>query len=254
MNDVWQAPKHDGAPPVTGFDGGSTDPMDVPRAVFGDLKEHLFGYLLVSLSYLGFVTVYAVAVVAAAAMLVLPGALTEDDTLAGIGLALGMIVYVGGIFALAFVGVPPLMASTMRAIDRHRTGGPSVGVFDLFTAMRPNLGRVIGFYLLQNLLIIVGMLFFYIPGLIAAALCSFAFPIVVFEDVGPSEALSLAFNHMRERGSWHVMVWLLLLVTVIVCELTVVGLLVVWPVMMAWQVFAYRLAFGEAGASGRPLR
>jgi uncharacterized membrane protein len=109
-------------------------------------------------------------------------------------------------------------------------------------------GPVVRLYVLTQLLAMVGMLFFYIPGLIVLAVGLLAFPIAVFEDVGAREALQLAWAHARRHGSWHVGIWVIMLGLFIALELTVVGVFFLWPLMVCYQLVAYEKAFGAEGA------
>lgn len=92
------------------------------------------------------------------------------------------------------------------------------------------------------------MLLLYIPGIIAMIVGTFAFPIAVFEGVSATEAMSLAWAHVRKNAGWHVGVWLILFVLLVAAELTVVGLIFIWPLLIAYQLVAYEKAFGSAGA------
>ncbi len=98
----------------------------------------------------------------------------------------------------------------------------------------------------------VGVLFFYLPGLVAMALVSFSMPMVVLDGVGPVEALKRGWAHMREHASWHIPVWLILIVGMVAVQFTLVGIFFLYPLMMAYQLAAYRIAFGDT-MSDRPL-
>ncbi len=248
-DDVWKSPSTDTAP-ADPLAGGSDDPMDVPRAVWADLSSHPGPYLLANVGYMFVAMAFTTVLIAVMAGSIAPGIVMEDDTVLTIGMVVGFAVYFLGIFGLAFVLVPLWNASMMRALDAQRRGDRTIGFTSSFNDVGRRAGSVIGTYALTQLLAIVGMFFFYVPGLMAMAIGSFALPIAVFEEVGPIQAWQLAWSHAKDHAAWHIGVFVLLFVSVIVLEITIVGLFFLWPLMCAWQLYAYRSAFGEKGALG----
>ncbi len=252
-DDVWKSPVTDAAPPAEAFPtegpgAVSDDPMDVPRAVWADLTANPVPYLLANVGYLAGAMVVTTALLALIGIAAIPGIATEDETMLMVGLAAGMGVYMLGIFALAFLAVPLWTASMMRALDRQRQGLRTIGFASSFTDMKHRAGPVIGTYAITQALTFVGLFFFYVPGLMAAAIGTFALPIAVFEDVGPVEAWKRAWDHAKNHAGWHIAVFALLFVAILVLQLTLVGIIIIWPLVCAWQLYAYRLAFGPEGS------
>lgn len=250
-DDVWKSPEADAAPPAESTAtplGGSDDPTEVPKAVWADFTSHPVPYILANLGYMGIATVFTFALLAIMGIGVAPGIVTEDETILLVGLAAGFSVYMLGIFFLAFIAVPLWSASMLRGLDRQRRGECTIGFASSFNDMKPRAAGVIGTYALTQALVFVGIFLFYIPGLIAMAVGTFALPIAVFEDVGPMEAWKRAWHHASNHAAWHIGVFALLFMALIALELTLVGLLFIWPLMCAWQLYAYRLAFGEEGS------
>lgn len=254
-DDVWKSPESEAAPAVPAVSstpafGGSDDPTDVPKAIMEDMKAHVGPYLMANFGYMGFVMAFVTAIVALVLLCMLPGFLMDDETVILIGAVAGFCVYTLLLLGFAFVGAPLMTASMLRGLDAQRRGEGTIGLLSSVNALRPKAGAVIGVYALTQLLVFAGILVLYIPGLIAAAIGSFAMPIVVFEDVGAIDALKLAWKHAKSHGSWHVGVWMLLFMAIIVLEISIVGLFFLFPVLCAWQLYAYRLAYGDAGALG----
>jgi len=248
MSDPWQSPASD-APAVVdpGFEGPgdeSTDPMDVPRAVWADLTAHPGGYVASGLGYFAFTMLVVVVIIGMLGLAIAPGIALEDETLLVVGAVVGGLAYAGGILLLVLLVVPAQMASMMRVIDGAQRGEARLGLSSLFSHARADLGKVALFYFVNQFLVTLGALFFYVPGLVAAAVGAFAFPMVALEGASVGDAYRRAWGHFRDHLGWHVGVWALALVAFIVLEITLVGLLVAMPVMCAWQVFAYRAAHG----------
>ncbi len=221
------------------------DPMAVATAVGEDLKENWLGFGLMGLGFLA--AIVALVVLALLAFLApVPGIAMEDDTLTAVGAAVAFVVYMGLLFGFTLFVQPLLTASMIRAYDAHLRDGQPLGFSAPFRHMRPRAGRVIGLYLVGQLLTMVGMLLLYVPGIVAAVLYTFAMPIVVLEDATVSEALSRAWAHMRDNAMWHLGVWATLFAAVLVAEITVVGWVLIVPLMVAWQVHAHHIAFPEA--------
>lgn len=252
MDDVWKAPVADDEPAVV--PGGPVapvelgDPVAVARETFAELKEHPGGFLMAGLGYLAATMVLIVVAVGGLGLGMAPGIALEDENLLAIGGIFGFAIYMGSIFGFAFIGYPLMSASLLREIDAQRGGGDTIGFSSSFSRLRERAVQIVLYYLMSQAVVLVGMLFLYVPGLIAAAVSAFAMPIVVFEDVGAMRALQLGFTHFRRHAAWHIGVWAILLAGVIALEFTIVGVLVIWPVMIAYQLIAYRMAFGSAGA------
>lgn len=224
-------------------DGASPDPLGVARATVADLAAHPMGHLGAGIAYL-LVTLVLIAVAGGALGIgMLPGLLAGSDLLLFVGGALGGVVYTGLIVGFTFVVFPLQLASLQRALHAQARGEGALGFRSLFDTMTTDAGRVLGFYLAYQLATLVGMLFFYVPGLIVAALGALVMPIIVLEPhTTLSEATGRVLDHVRLHPAWHVATWVLLLVAIVVLELSLVGLLVALPVVAAWQVHAYRLS------------
>lgn len=248
MSTPWNPPDGE-APPDAVLPAAlkGTSPTDVARHVFDDFMAHLAGYFLAGTSYV--LVVLGGIFVAVVVMLlgVVPGVVTEDETVAFVGSSIGFVLYMAIVFFLGFVAFPAMIASLLRGLDKQQRGLGTLGFSSPFNDLSGS-GRAIAFYLLSQVLVLVGVVFCYLPGLVVATLSSFALPIVVLEGASPTEALGLGWRHMRSDPGWHLAVWLLMVVALLALELTLIGALALVPAMAAWQLFAYRAAFGPDGA------
>lgn len=226
----------------------SSDFTVVARAVFADLKDHVVGYALAGASYLAATTALVVLAIGLLGLCMAPGIVKEDETLLVVGGLVGMIPYIGLIFAFALIGFPLMSASLLRALEAQRSGDGAIGFGSLYSGNGDRTWPIVWFYLMSQALILVGALFLYVPGMIAFAVTTFAFPIVVLEEVSPVQALQLGWDHVRRNAAWHLGVWLLLIPAFLALELTVIGLMFIFPVLVAYQLYAYRAAFGAQGA------
>ncbi len=225
-----------------------SDMTIVAREVFADLKSNVVGYALAGTAYLVATTLLVVVAIGLMGLCIAPGLVKQDETLIVIGAVVGMIPYMGLIFAFVWIGFPLMSASLLRALHAQRTGGDAIGFGSLFAGSGDRTWPIVLFYILSQMLIMVGGVFFYIPGLIAFAVTTFAFPIVVFEDATPVQALQLGWDHVRRNAAWHAGVWILLVPLFVALEITVIGLLFAFPLLAAYQLIAYRTAFGPNGA------
>jgi hypothetical protein len=224
------------------------DMTAVLRGVIADLTAHPAAYLMAGVGYLASALVLVTLAVGLLGICMAPGIVKEDEDLLVIGGLVGMIPYLGLIFAFAFIAFPLMSASLRRALDAQRSGGEPIGFFSLFSGSGERTWPIVTFYVMSQVLVMVGMLMLYVPGIIAMVVTTFALPIVVLEDVAPVDALKIAWEHVRRNAAWHVGVWLLLIPAFIALELTIVGLLFIFPLLIAYQLVAYREAFGDKGA------
>lgn len=251
MDNPWKGPTQEGDltpnPTLKGPD--VTDPVAVARETLRDLMDHPVGYLLAGLTYFAAVFGLIIASMLALGVCMAPGLALEDETLITIGGIIGGLIYTTLIIAFTLVGYPLMTASLMLNLRDQRSGGAQIGISSTFNRMTERMGPAIRMYLLTQLLVLVGMVFLYIPGLIAMVVCTFAFPIVIFEDVSATEALKLSWAHIQKNAGWHVAVVFVAIALFIVIELTVVGIFVLWPLMACYQLVAYEKAFGSGGAA-----
>ncbi|MCB9685458.1 MAG: hypothetical protein H6735_10495 [Alphaproteobacteria bacterium] len=248
LDDAWKPPESViGAEDLAGAvgawpsDPAATDPLAVARVCWEELVSAPVGYALAGLSYLVVVLVVIAVAVGALGLGVAPGLALDDETILIVGGMAGMLVYTGAILIVSFVGYPLMTASLMRAVDAHRAGGPAPGFTSAFSTLTQDAGRIIAFYALSQLLVLVGMLFLYLPGFVALAVVTYALPMVVMERIGAAEAVSRSFDHLRRHPVWHLMVWGVLFAMLLVGELTVVGLLFLWPLIAIYQLAAWRV-------------
>ncbi len=227
---------------------GTDDPFGVAKVVIEDVKANPVGYFLAGLGYFAFVMMAVVVILGALFLSMLPGLVTENEGLLVGGGIIGMAIYVAGILGLSF-GIAPLqMASMIRALDAQMRGEGAIGFMSLVDTMRKDAVRIILFYLFYQTTVLVGVIFLYVPGIVAAVLGSFVMPILCLEeDVGIMDAYSRGWEHLKANIGWHFGVWLSMFVALIFLEITLVGLFVLMPVMCAWQVAAYRMALAPEG-------
>ena len=246
MSDVWAGT--DAAKAVSNLELEGVDltggPMDVPTSVWHDFKNHIMGYVMAGLGYF-VVTMVVIFVAISAILLGLPGVILENEALMLAGTLAGFSIYTVILLLFAFIAFPLMNASLIRTLDMQRRGEHEIGVLSLFSHARQDAGKVIIFYLMSQTIVLIGFLMLYIPGFIAALVVTFSMPILVLEDIDPVGAVVKGFEHVKDNAAWHIAVWLMLFATLIIAELTIVGLFVILPVMAAWQVHSYRLAFPD---------
>ena len=250
-DDLWKAPGAE--PSKTGaaavHAAGSGAATDVLQRVINDVRMHPGGYFAAGFAYFAVAIALIVVVVGVLMVGMAPGLLLEDETLLAIGGGLGFLGYMGGIFGFSFVVYPLMTAAMIRGLHEQDQNGTPIGFGTPFRGLSNRAGAVIGFYLLTQTLVLVGILFFYIPGIIIALISLLAMPILVIEGVSPTEALQRAFKHFTANIGWHLMLALILFACLIALELTIVGLFIMFPVLVAFQYHGYRVAFPQGGGS-----
>jgi uncharacterized membrane protein len=144
--------------------------------------------------------------------------------------------------AVSFLVSLGLTSFSLRAHDNIET----VTVGDLWNPAP--IWRFLGAELLAALIIIVGFIFFLIPGVIASLGLSFAPYLVVDRGMRPVESLKESW-HITKGNKWRLFLLGLALLGLNLLGLIalVVGLLVTVPITMLSVVHAYRLLQAQAG-------
>lgn len=246
MSDAWKAPDESAAATAAGkldlATGPKTrNPMDVPTKMFEAFKANIAGWFLAGFAQFGAILAVVFVAVAAMGLGVIPGVVMEDETLLMVGALVGMLVYIVAIFTFSLLVAPLMSAAMIRGLDAERRGEGNIGLTTPFAGITTDAGRVVIFNLIGQAMILCGMLMLYVPGLVAAAVVTFALPIVVLEpETSPMEALGRSWKAITNDPVWHLAQVAVLFAAVIVAELTVVGIFVMMPLLAAHQVYAYR--------------
>ncbi len=243
MTDPWRPPGHE---EHTKIEGGG--PMEVGQLVWADLSSNPVGHFAAGFAYFAAVMLLVLIAVAALGIGLAPGIVMEDETLLVVGGIFGMTVYTVSILLFSFVGFPIMTASLLRNLEDQRLGEGAIGLMSLFDRTSPEGLRIAGFYMLSQLIILVGVLMLYLPGFVAMALTTVAMPIVVLEGATMKEALNKAWAHMAKEPVFHLGTWGLFIGVVFALYFTIIGLLLIFPLMVLWQYYTYKVAFGEEGA------
>jgi len=249
-DDTWKAPQGDDAARSRGSArpaGNLSDPLDVARRFFADVGDNVGGYIGLTVVQLVVLFLAIGVFVVLGGLAFLPGIMLESELLTFLGLGAFILLCV----PMLTVPSALMTASMLRGLDAQERGGPKIGAMTSLTGITQDAGRILAFYLLYSVMAIVGMMMCYLPGLVASTVGMFAMPMVVLEGAGAFEAMGRSWRHTRENVEWHVPVWIVLYVLIVVTQFTVVGLLAWFPLIVGYQYFAYRVAFGDSG-SGAP--
>lgn len=107
--------------------------------------------------------------------------------------------------------------------------------------------------LLVGVMIVLGLIFFIVPGLVLATMYLFVFYPIAERGLGPIKAMSL--SALITRGNrWRLFLFLLLLllVNIVGALALLVGLLVAGPVSALASAHAYRFLLARSEAATRP--
>jgi|tagenome__1003787_1003787.scaffolds.fasta_scaffold20959052_4 hypothetical protein len=108
---------------------------------------------------------------------------------------------IGGV--LSIIGSFLLQGVVVEAVRDIQDGRRDLSLGDLFRSVSPVLGMLIGAGILAALGIIVGLIFFIVPGLLLLTWWSLTSPVVVIERPGVTAALGRSRAMVRGNG-WRV--------------------------------------------------
>ncbi|MCX7599016.1 MAG: hypothetical protein N2512_09145 [Armatimonadetes bacterium] len=131
----------------------------------------------------------------------------------GKGMAAGAIGGALLIAAVGAIGVALVYAALAVAVSRYYLGRP-VTVGDAYACVVPRLGPLLATWFLVFLAVAVGTLLCVIPGIYLGVVFAFAWPLVVLENRGPSDAMSR--SQQLVSGYWGRVFLTMLLLSLIV--------------------------------------
>lgn len=244
--------------------GAHPEPMDIFQDTWKEFSDDLGPYILAGLGQL----VVTIPVMMVLFFVVYFGVLT---TLFG-GIFLGAIAGAvtseavgpeagGAVFALSYAGsivlmfvvilglsmlvgaiMAPLNASMVRRVAEHQRGGRKLDFTAPFSDAGENLMGVILGSLLVGGIVLVGFLFCYLPGIIAAFMLIYAGTLVALKGLPPLAAVRASYQNFMEFPQFHLVFSLLYLG----CGLLASYVPIVGPMfVMAAHVRAHRTLFGD---------
>jgi hypothetical protein len=245
MSDVW-TPGSTSEPAEP-----AATPLQLVSTLIDMVKNHFTAYLIGGLGFLLAILGCVIVLILPIGIGVLPGAITNDDDLTSLGLTIGFLVYGVGIAVLAFFVAPLLNASLMRAVWKQVEGEGDLSFGSAFSTMRDRMGPVLVLNVLTMVVVMIGLLMCYLPGLFAAMVLGLAIPMVAIHDVPPADAIRLTLSKAQQHFSWHVIYGLLsLAIALIVQYIPIIGMMLAYPVLFTYQVLAYRALWGAKGPPG----
>jgi uncharacterized membrane protein len=245
MSDVWSAGK-DGSPAALPATGTPPAVGDLFKQLTDDVQAHFMSYLTAGFGYFAGLFGLVMLLLVLSFSGAIPGIVMQDETVATIGFDLTLlVVYFPGIMVVTLVLVPLMNASLMRALQTQLDGdGMPMGMNAAYSTLRQDMGSVILAQLLLSLVVSIGLLFCYIPGIVLAVALGWAIPLVVLRRVAPVDALKASWAVFSANAAWHVVFVLVTIAIALVCELIpIVGIMVLYPVVFMFQLLAFRALF-----------
>lgn len=126
------------------------------------------------------------------------------------GAALGGALVIAAVMA---VGMALVYAALAVAVSRHYLGETTT-VADAYQHVMPRVGALLGTWLLVFLAVAIGVMLCVIPGIYLAVVLAFAWPLVVLENRGPTDAMSRSSQLVS--GYWGRVFLTMLLLSLIV--------------------------------------
>jgi hypothetical protein len=246
--DVW-APGADEAAGVEEAAGKLPDVVKVLTDLLGDLQAHVAGYLLAGLGYMlvvfGLAFVFVALLVGFMVIPMIIGAVLEAEELGAILMIVGTLFgYLVGLLLMVTVSAP-FLASLARAARAHLEGDEPFGFTAAFSRLGTDLVQVVLLSVVQMALVLIGMMFCYLPGLLVSLFLGFAFPALIVHRLGAFEAIGLSFDHVKRNIGWHLGYWGLGLAILFVAQaIPFVGIMFGLPFYVAYQIKVYMAVFG----------
>ena len=244
MDNVFEAPEEESSPHSKARDEKEVgDPVAVVGATFEDLQNNLGSYAACGASYFLFSIGVVFLSLGGVGLAMLPGIMANDEDLILLGGIGGFAFYLFTILGFSVVLVPLMTVSTIRAADAHLDGGEPLSFMSPFLYMREGAGATLLYSFIMTTLSLIGMVFFYLPGLIVMAVGQFGYPMLALENRPVTEVISRSFTHFRHNLGWHAVVWILLFLVLLGAEATIIGIVLIWPFLCVYTVFAYRQVY-----------
>jgi uncharacterized membrane protein len=219
----------------------------VVRGTLDQLGRNIAGHALVGV-LMAVATFFLIGVVFAS-MIAVPlvlGTLPSDARLPAL---LGLVGGGGVCFFVSLVPFMLLQAGYLRACIREADGGGLVTVGGVFADTRAVAGRALATQLIVGLLVSVGLLFCYLPGLVIGVATWHTSGLVVAGGRSPTEAITESVQSLRADPARHLLLMLgLLFVALISSWIPLLGVVIAPVVGAVYSARAWRVVFPDTGA------
>jgi len=137
-----------------------------------------------------------------------------------------------------------------RAVWDWQTNGVPLDLGAAFREPWRDLGKIYGVGVSAGLVVLVGLLLCYLPGLFAMLLLHHAFYRVAIHGRTPGEALSDTVAHVLAHPQWNLGVFgVSFLISLIASNVPLLGVPLTLAGVAAWNIRCYRAAFPEPRAA-----
>ena len=224
--------------------------LDLLVEVFEDFRDHFadrlisgVGFLLVMIPLVT-VAIFALYVPMGLGMMV--GVVLEDELITVIGSLLGMMAGVLLMMLMITVPIMPMYASLGRAVLRNMDDGSDLGFTAPFETATQDVGKILVTSAIVMGMVFAGMMFCYLPGLVAALATGFALPAVIVHQLSPSEAIKRSVDHVMAQPVWHLGFFAVSMgISMVLSQIPLLGLALVYPFLLSFQLRAYVRVFGR---------
>ena len=216
-------------------------PLSVLTATLTGVSSAWSGYLTAGWGLTLVTLPISIVAIIAAGLAVWSGLVLAGDGgyegLASVGLIGGMMMAIGIVLVSVAVVAGPLNASLYRAVQAHIEEGTPLTIGAAFSSVTTDVGKVLGVLALQFVVTVIAAGFCYFPVFIASAALHLAFPAVVLNRLGPTDAIRGSIARFRAHPAHHFKSWGLgFLMLVVVANIPLVGSLFAMPLYAAYQV------------------
>lgn len=238
-------------------DQGLPNVMDLVSRMTTELQKDPAGWILagvvpglatIALTIGGIVLIYGGMFLGMA-----PGMAADDEDLMVLGmfggLGLGTFVLVAGMMLV----ITPMWASLYRAVWANLTRGEKMTLMAPVSTITQDLGSQFAYSFVAALIVMVGLSFCYLPGIIAQGMLMFAWPAVVIHRVPIGRAISYSFGHAMAHPGWHLGLWAVgLVMSLVLPYIPIIGYMLLFTVHTLFVCLAYLAVAGD-GDSPRDL-
>lgn len=248
-DDVWQS-GHTGDAPTRALPTISA----LVNEAFADVQAAPVPYLLAGAGAGGVIlawTLVGIGVLVAAMLggAMIGGAIGDPDAVSSLVLLTTLVGTLIVLVPLALAS-PPLSASLARAVWDWQDRAVPLDLRAAFREPWRDLGKVYGVGLATGGLVLIGLLFCYLPGLIAMCLLHHAFYRVAIHGRSPGDALSDAVGHVLAHPQWNLGVFgVSFVISLIASNVPLLGVPLTLAGVAAWNIRCYRAAFPEPRAA-----
>jgi hypothetical protein len=231
-------------------DAGLPNVLDLVATTVAEVQKDPMGFivagLIPGLSIIGLTFVAVFGVYGIGFLGALPGIMADDEDLAALGGVSALLLAMMLLILVIVAVTTPIWASMYRAVWALLVRGEKLTIGAPFSTIGQDLVPLLTYTLLSAAIVSAGVMFCYLPGILAQGMLMFAWPAIVVHRMPVGRAIQWSVSHAMTHPGWHLGLWAVsFAMSLVLPYFPIVGYMLLFTIHPLFVLLAYRACAGD---------